>query len=342
MYFYDDENKTKEDIKHLKVFHDDKFYYLPTKSILLKLFQRKYDVIIKCTNSKWSFWGCFLVAKLTKAKFIVWHTIWYYPETIQYRLFSWFLIKALKDYSDAVVVYGEHGKRFLAEKGINPEKIFIAWQTVDNEVFGRKVDEEEIAHIKERLNIPENKRIILYVGRLVELKGIEYLLEALNKLNKKDFLFIAVGHGKLSGIIEKYCKGNEIDYRLIGLIPYNDLPPYYKLSTVLVLPSITTRTFKEPWGLVVNEAFNQGCPVVVTNAVGAGVGGLVKDGINGYVVPERNSDALKDAIGKVLYNDDLRQTLSFNALEEIKTWTYERQASGFLDAVNYALKEGNI
>ena len=41
----------------------------------------------------------------------------------------------------------------------------------------RKVNDEEIAHIKERLHIPENKRIILYVGRLVELKGIEYLLK---------------------------------------------------------------------------------------------------------------------------------------------------------------------
>src|SRR3972149_8452107 len=277
MYFFDDENKTKEDIKHLKVFHDDKFYYLPTKSILLKLFQRNYDVIIKCTNSKWSFWGCFLVAKLTKAKFIVWHSIWYYPETLQYKLFSWFLIKVLKDYSDAAVVYGEHGKRFLAEKGINPEKIFIAWQTVDNEVFGREVDEEEIAHIKERLNIPENKRIILYVGRLVELKGIEYLLEALNRLNKKEFIFIAVGHGTLNGIIERFCEDNGINCRLVGLVPNCDLPPYYKLATVLVLPSITTKTFKEPWGLVVNEALNQGCPVVVTDAVGAGVGGLVKN-----------------------------------------------------------------
>ena len=141
MYFYDDENKTKEDIKHLKVFHDDKFYYLPTKTILLKLFQRKYDVIIKCTNNKWSFWGCFFAAKLTKAKFIVWHTIWYYPDTLQYKFFSKLLVKTLKDYTNAIVVYGEHGKKFLVEKGINPEKIFIGWQTVDNEVFGRKVND---------------------------------------------------------------------------------------------------------------------------------------------------------------------------------------------------------
>lgn len=339
MCFYDDENKTKADIKHLKVFHDDRFYYLPTKSILLKLFQRKYDVIIKCTNSKWSFWGCFLVAKLTKAKFIVWHTIWYYPDTLQYKLFSKLLVKTLKDYTNAIVVYGEHGKKFLVEKGICPDKIFIAWQTVDNEVFGRKVNDEEIAHLKERLNIPENKRIILYVGRLVALKGIEYLLEALNRLNKKEFIFIAIGHGILNGIIERFCEDNEINCRLVGLVPNSDLPPYYKLATVLVLPSITTKTFKEPWGLVVNEAFNQGCPVVVTDAVGAGIGGLVKDGVNGLVVHERDVDAIEGAIKKIVYNNQLRETLSRSAREEIKKWTYERQAKGFLDAVEYSLRE---
>ena len=338
IYFFDDVNKTKEDIKHLKVFHDDRFFCLTTRSILVKLFKKKYDVIIKCTNNKWSFIGCFLIAKLIKAKFIVWHTIWYYPETLQYKLFAWFLIKVLRDYSDAIVVYGEHGKRFLINKGIDPNKIFIAWQTVDNEVFGKEVKDDGISIIKQRLGIPNDKKIVLYVGRLRELKGIEYLLEALNKLNKGDFTFIAIGHGNLKDCIEKYCKDNEIDYRFIGLVPYYDLPPYYKLATVFVLPSITTKTFKEPWGLVVNEAFNQGCPSVVTDAVGAGVGGLVKDGINGFVVPEKNTNALADAISKVLYNDMIRQNLSINALEEIKKWIYERQANGFLDAIKYVQK----
>jgi Glycosyltransferase len=337
MYFFDDENKTKEDIKHLKVFYDDRFYYLPTKSILVKLFKKKYDVIIKCTNNKWSFIGCFLLAKLIKAKFIVWHTIWYYPETLQYKLFSWFLIKVLKEYSDAIVVYGEHGKRFLINKGVDPNKIFIAWQTVDNETFGREVKDDEITLIKQKFNITKDKKIVLYVGRLTELKGIEYLLEALNKLNKDDFSFVAIGHGNLKNRVEKYCKDNEIDYRLIGIIPNSDLPPYYKLATVFVLPSITTKTFKEPWGLVVNEAFNQGCPVVVTDAVGAGVGGLVKNEKNGFVVPEKDSRALNEAIGRILDADGLHKRLSESADEEIKKWTYERQAHGFLDAIEYSL-----
>ncbi|KKO20377.1 MAG: Alpha-D-kanosaminyltransferase [Candidatus Brocadia fulgida] len=85
------------------------------------------------------------------------------------------------------------------------------------------------------LNISKDKKIILYVGRLTELKGIEYLLEALNKLSKDGFTFVAIGHGNLKNRVEKYCKDNEIDCRLTGIIPNSDLPSYYKLATVFVL-----------------------------------------------------------------------------------------------------------
>ena len=63
-----------------------------------------------------------------------------------------------------------------------------------------------------------------------------------------------------------------------------------------MLPSITTALDKEPWGLVVNEAMHAGLPVVATDAVGAAAGGLVRDGENGFVVPERDADALAAAV----------------------------------------------
>jgi len=337
-YFFGDLKKTKEDIKHLTVYRNNMsgFHYMSSKEIVKKLYKNKYDVIIKCTNNKWLFFGCFLVAKLIKVKFIVWHTIWYHPETLQYKLFSNLFIRILKDYTDAIVVYGGHGKKFLIEKGINSEKIFIAWQTVDNELYGREIKEEEILAVRKRFEIPEDKKIVLYVGRLVELKGIEYLLEALNILDKDKFLFIAVGDGKLKDFIKSYCENNNINFRLVGLIPYYELPVFYRIARVLVLSSITTKRFKEPWGLVVNEAFNQRCPVIVTDAVGAGIGGLVRDGLNGFVVPEKDAKSMANAINKIINDDKLYSTLSKNAKKEIVKWTYERQAKGFLDAVNYA------
>jgi glycosyltransferase involved in cell wall biosynthesis len=338
-YFFDDEERTKEDIRHLKVYKgDDGFHYMTVGTMLRKLWKNHYDVYIKCTNNKWAFWGSFILAKVLRGKFIVWHTLWYYPPTFQYRFFSWFLIKVLKEYSDAIVVYGKHGKGFLIEKGIDPDKIFIAWQTVDNAVFSREVRDGEMRSIREKFGVSKDKKIILFVGRLIEAKGVEYLLAALNKLDKKTFAFVAVGTGGRLKKMEEYGVKNGIECHFVGLIPYDELPPFYKMATVLVLPSITTETMREPWGLVVNEGFNQGCPAVVTDAVGAAAGGLVIDKVNGLVVPEKDADALADALGKILNDEMLRESMSRNALAEINKWTYERQAQGFFDALGFAAK----
>ncbi len=71
----------------------------------------------------------------------------------------------------------------------------------------------------------------------------------------------------------------------LGPLEPERLRDVYAACDVLVVPSIQTRTFREPWGLVVNEAMNQGLAVIASDSVGAAAGGLVRDGINGLVVP---------------------------------------------------------
>jgi glycosyltransferase involved in cell wall biosynthesis len=95
---------------------------------------------------------------------------------------------------------------------------------------------------------------------------------------------------------------------------------------------------KEPWGLVVNEVMNQGVPVVATTAVGAAAGGLVQHGVNGFVVPERDSRALAQEIEQVLSNTTLREELSQNARRTIAAWDNERMIQGFQQAIAYALR----
>jgi glycosyltransferase involved in cell wall biosynthesis len=86
----------------------------------------------------------------------------------------------------------------------------------------------------------------------------------------------------------------------------------------------------------VNEAMCQHCAIITSDAVGAGVGGLVEEGENGYVVPERNSEQLAIAIQKVLSDEQLLASMQRRSREIISGWTYEKQASGFIDAVNFA------
>src|ERR1019366_8022522 len=78
----------------------------------------------------------------------------------------------------------------------------------------------------------------------------------------------------------------------LGAIGREDLREVYAAGDVLVVPSIATRTFREPWGLVVNEAMNRGLAVIATDAVGAAAGGLVRDGQSGLIVPAGDPLAL--------------------------------------------------
>jgi len=102
---------------------------------------------------------------------------------------------------------------------------------------------------------------------------------------------------------------------------------------VLVLPSIPTRTFREPWGLVVNEAMNRGLPVIATDAVGAAAGGLVRDGRNGVVVAAGDSTALSGALRRLAADAPLRLALGRAGAEDVRAYSHDAWARGFSEAL---------
>ena len=111
-----------------------------------------------------------------------------------------------------------------------------------------------------------------------------------------------------------------------------------RLADLFVLPSVTMPTGKEPWGLVVNEAMNQGLPVIATEAVGAAAGGLVQPGVNGFIVPERDSEALAQAMRRILGDENLRRQMSHNARQIVTGWDNQRMVKGFEEAIDYAVR----
>ena len=107
----------------------------------------------------------------------------------------------------------------------------------------------------------------------------------------------------------------------------------YAAADVLVVPSIPTRTFREPWGLVVNEAMNRGLPVIASDAVGAAAGGLVRDGRNGLIVPAGDPGALAGAIGRLAAEVSLRARLGNAAAEDVRAFSHDAWARGFSAAL---------
>ena len=125
--------------------------------------------------------------------------------------------------------------------------------------------------------------------------------------------------------------------RLLGPLPRERLPVAYAAAAFAVLPSIPTPRFREPWGLVCNEAMHQGRPVIASDAVGAVAGGLVLDGVNGLVIPAGDASALAAAMQRLLSDDALRSTLGEAARGAVAAYSYDAMADGFDRALARAL-----
>jgi glycosyltransferase involved in cell wall biosynthesis len=296
----------------------------------------RYDVLMNSVSGKMPLLLSFLIARLRRIPIVLWTGLWHHPQTLVHRI-SFPVLRFLYRQADAIVVYGSHVERYLRDMGVPKERIFIAWQAVDNEHFAKPISEAALLQLRQELGA-EDRKIVLYVGRLEDQKGIEYLLKAVPEVAKRiPLTLVAIGTGSRGPAFRRMLQDSGFSqFQFVGFVASDHLPMYYRLADVLVLPSVTTRDFREPWGLVINEAMNQGCPVIATNAVGAAVGGLVKEGVTGLVVPERDSDAIAEALHTILGNDAIRLQMGANASEEIKRWSYGRMVSGFNEAVTYA------
>ena len=328
---------------------DFRYRYLPgfrifgtriTLTLPLALWRSGYDAYIKCINGRFALPVTYLAARLAGRPFILWTGIWMRLQTPAHRLL-FPVTRYVYRHADAVVVYGDHVKRFLEAEGVASERVFVAPHAVDNAAYNRVVGAEEQIALRQKLTIDATAKVVLYVGRLEVGKGLPILLDAFAALKQGDAVLVLVGEGSDRAQLEHmaHTLGIADRVRFAGYVDPPGTVVCYALASVHVLPSITTRVFKEPWGLVVNEAFNQGVPVVATEAVGAAAGGLVRHGINGYVVPERDTAALAHALARILDDQTLRKTMGDNARSGIVDWNNDRMVLGFRQAIAYVLAD---
>ena len=128
----------------------------------------------------------------------------------------------------------------------------------------------------------------LYVGRLVDVKNIEFLIQEFNQFPELNLTI--VGEGKLESYL-KSISNNNITF--LGHINNEELPNIYKTHDVFILPSLS-----ETWGLVVEEALNNGLPVIVSNRVGCHEN-LIKENYNGFVYAVNDHDMFKKYIKQI-------------------------------------------
>jgi glycosyltransferase involved in cell wall biosynthesis len=178
-----------------------------------------------------------------------------------------------------------------------------------------------------------------FVGRLEREKGLETLLHAL-ALTATEQKLLLIGSGSLERDLCRLAASLGIADRVLfsGRVPQRELPAYLQASDFLVLPSMTTARFKEPWGLVVNEAMNSGLPVIGTDAVGAAAGGLLVDHETGRVVREDDPFALAAAMDELATDEGKRHRLGACGAERVLQWNFDSAADAFEAAIRVAVE----
>jgi len=171
---------------------------------------------------------------------------------------------------------------------------------------------------------------VLYAGRLEREKGVETLLAAWARTELRPPLaaLVMAGDGPLRAAAA--AAGALV---ADGPLAPEALREVYAGSDVVVVPSIPTRDFLEPWGLVVNEALHRSLPVVATTAVGAVAGGLVRDGATGLVVPPGDPAALACALRRLFGDPALRARLGVAGHAAVAAHSHDAWAAGMQQAL---------
>lgn len=144
------------------------------------------------------------------------------------------LYRNLVFHADKLVVLGPKTKQTLIEHGAPEDKIEIIPQPIDQNKFQPPEDEEEVKEFRKELNLPQDKKIILTIGRLTEAKGMDTLSKIIPKLTKKekDLHFCIVGDGPYREKLQKLDQTT-----LPGRVPFKEIEKYYKACNLYVHPS---------------------------------------------------------------------------------------------------------
>jgi glycosyltransferase involved in cell wall biosynthesis len=260
---------------------------------------------------------------------ILWASLWAHPRSAAHAL-TYLPLRRLYRSADAVVTYGPHVSVYVSARGAR--NVHVAPQAVDNQFWrvaalSPPTGPHWPAHAEVRF---------LFVGRDAEEKGLPVLLDAWRTAG----LSAATAALVLAGIepnaipLQRQDGNSAASIVCLGKLAPGQLREVYGACDVLVVPSIPTRTFREPWGLVVNEAMNQALAIIATDAVGAAAGGLVRDRHNGLIVPAGDSRALAQAIAQLTADPSLRSRLGSEGATDVLAFSHDAWAQGFSHALS--------
>jgi glycosyltransferase involved in cell wall biosynthesis len=215
--------------------------------------------------------------------------------------------------------------------GGDRQALVLAHMTVDTDGFeraAREITREDRNEIRSSWGCVGTDVAALFVGRLVDEKGVMLLVRALERLPDASIRLVAFGAGPLRSELRRIA--DRLPIHLAGIAGKEVLAAAYASADVFVLPSRF-----EPWGLVVNEAMASGLPCVVSDAVGCRED-LVTPGETALVFPSGDAEALAEAVGRLAGDAPMRRRIGVAAQTRMQDWSMGTYAASVAEAVALA------
>ena len=301
-----------------------------------------FDVLWVHGYNRWFHWLAMAGAKIRGLKVLVRDeaTRLSAPRHKLKRLAKRVFFLMLRNLADGFLAIGRLNAEYYQSYGIGPDRIFPVPYAVDNAFFQQKARaaSREREHLRSELGLEPGRPVILYVSKLSEVKRGVDLLEAYIRMSPDQVqeptpYLLFIGEGDQRQILEARARAtNWNSIKFLGFKNQTELPRYYDLCDVLVLPSVF-----EPWGLVINEVMNAGRAVVVSDQVGCAPD-LVRGGENGEVFKAGDIAGLSLALHNLVSNRAKCRALGHKSLEIINKWSIEEDVAGLKKALAQAMR----
>ncbi|MGC1307617.1 MAG: glycosyltransferase [Phormidesmis sp.] len=251
---------------------------------------------------------------ITIKPFYAWHSSYSYFMYLARR-------KRLRKVASKFIAVSNFVKEKLIQKGFSADKIVVHYIGVDVEKF---------SCVSSQIRDP----IVLFVGRLVEVKGCEFLIKAMAKVQSilPNAELVILGDGPLKNTLEKMACKTLKNCRFLGFQPPSVVKDWMQRAKVFSVPSVSTKSgYTEAFGIAFLEAQSMGLPVV--SSLSGGIPEAVKDTETGFLVPEKDSQALADRILTLLRDESLWYQMSQNAVARTRSHFDIKKQTKKLEAI---------
>ncbi len=230
-------------------------------------------------------------------------------------------------HSDSIITVSNENKKRLINLGLKEDFITV----IPNGVYLSMIKPKSPSKMK------SYGSTLIWIGRMVEVKGLEYLLKATKRIIDiyPESQLMLVGDGPLKNSLENFARILAIDKNItfVGAIANEEIPKYLEQADIFVITSLS-----EGFPTVIPEAMAAGKPIIASDV--GGISDAVKDGINGFLVKPRDVEQLAEKISYLILHPEERITMgNENRKSAEENYTWENIAKNTLKIYRKILRE---